>query len=54
MLNLVGEPGFEGSARYDGFEKCVRVDGAKFHIYGKKLTKPFRKMGHVTIMDSNI
>lgn len=54
MLNLVGEPGYEGSARYEGFEECVKVDGAKFHIYGKKLTKPFRKMGHVTIMDSNI
>lgn len=54
MLNLIGEPGYEGVAKYDGFDKCLNIEGAKFHIYGKKLTKPFRKMGHVTIVDSDI
>ena len=54
MLNLLGEPGHEGKAVYDGLEECLSIEGASFHIYGKKMTKPFRKMGHVTIVDSGI
>ena len=41
-------------AIYDGFEKCMSVKGAKFHLYGKTETKPFRKMGHVTVVDSDL
>jgi 5-(carboxyamino)imidazole ribonucleotide synthase len=54
MVNLLGEPGYNGAARYEGFEKVVSVSGVHVHLYGKKFTKPFRKMGHVTITDSDI
>ena len=54
MVNLLGEPGFEGIARYEGFQEVVAVAGVYVHLYGKRLTKPFRKMGHVTIIDKDI
>ncbi len=54
MLNILGEPGYEGEAVYQGLEECLDIDGVNVHIYGKKITKPFRKMGHITIVDSNI
>ncbi len=54
MLNILGEPGHEGEAVYQGLEECMNIDGVKIHIYGKKITKPFRKMGHITIIDSSI
>ena len=54
MLNILGSQGYEGSAIYDGLNDCLKVEGASIHIYGKKLTKPFRKMGHVTILDKSI
>lgn len=54
MLNILGSKGYEGSAIYDGLNDCLKVEGASIHIYGKKLTKPFRKMGHVTILDKSI
>lgn len=54
MVNLLGEPGYTGPAKYQGFEEVVKVPGVHVHLYGKKLTKPFRKMGHVTIIDQNI
>lgn len=54
MVNLLGEKGYSGEARYDGLEEVLRTSGTHIHLYGKKLTKPFRKMGHVTIMDENI
>lgn len=54
MVNLLGEPGFSGLAKYQGFEDVVKVPGVHVHLYGKKLTKPFRKMGHVTIIDQDI
>ncbi|MBL7842508.1 MAG: 5-(carboxyamino)imidazole ribonucleotide synthase [Cyclobacteriaceae bacterium] len=54
MVNLLGEPGFSGTARYQGFEEVVKVSGVHVHLYGKRNTKPFRKMGHVTIVDSDI
>ena len=54
MLNLLGEPGFEGPVRYDGLTECMAIEGVKIHIYGKKTTKPFRKMGHVTILDNSL
>lgn len=49
MLNLLGEPGHKGPARYEGVEQCLALDGVHIHLYGKALTSPFRKMGHVTI-----
>lgn len=54
MVNLLGEPGFSGPAKYEGFEEVVKLPGVHVHLYGKKLTKPFRKMGHVTIIDQDI
>ena len=53
MLNLLGEPGHTGKAFYEGFEDCIALPGVKIHIYGKEITKPFRKMGHITIVDDN-
>ena len=54
MVNLLGEPGYSGLALYEGFEKVVGVSGVHVHLYGKKFTKPFRKMGHVTIIDHDL
>lgn len=54
MVNLLGEDGFAGLARYEGMEEVLRVPGVYVHLYGKKMTKPFRKMGHVTIVDTDI
>ncbi len=54
MVNLLGEDGFEGNARYEGLKECLAMNGVYVHLYGKKLTKPFRKMGHVTIVDEGI
>jgi 5-(carboxyamino)imidazole ribonucleotide synthase len=53
MVNVLGEPGFEGPAVYQGIEKILKCPGVYVHLYGKALTKPFRKMGHVTIVDSD-
>ncbi|MEQ8304366.1 MAG: 5-(carboxyamino)imidazole ribonucleotide synthase [Cyclobacteriaceae bacterium] len=54
MVNLLGEDGFAGEAKYQGFNEVLEVEGAHIHLYGKKLTKPFRKMGHVTIVDQDM
>lgn len=51
MINLLGEPGFSGSAVYEGLKECLAIEGVKIHIYGKKETRPFRKMGHITVLD---
>jgi len=54
MVNLLGSDGFTGPACYEGFEEVVNVPGVHVHLYGKKNTKPFRKMGHVTIVDYDV
>lgn len=54
MVNLVGEEGFSGNVVYENIEKIMRMDGVTPHIYGKKQTRPFRKMGHVTIVNEDI
>ena len=54
MVNLLGEPGHIGPAVYKGFEDVVKIPGIHVHLYGKQITKPFRKMGHVTIVDPDI
>ncbi|WP_199269713.1 5-(carboxyamino)imidazole ribonucleotide synthase [Mucilaginibacter lacusdianchii] len=53
MVNVLGEPGYEGPAVYQGIEKILKLSGVYIHLYGKALTKPFRKMGHVTIVDGD-
>ncbi len=54
MINLLGEAGFSGPAQYEGLEEALSKEGVYLHLYGKKYTKPFRKMGHVTIMDKSV
>ena len=49
MLNLVGEKGHQGAVYYEGLEEILKMPGVHPHLYGKTHTKPFRKMGHVTI-----
>jgi 5-(carboxyamino)imidazole ribonucleotide synthase len=53
MVNILGEDGYSGNAIYEGMNKVLAVEGIHPFLYGKKLTKPFRKMGHVTIIDQN-
>jgi 5-(carboxyamino)imidazole ribonucleotide synthase len=54
MINLLGEPGYTGPVKYEGLTECMRMEGVKIHLYGKKITKPFRKMGHVTVLANTI
>ncbi len=54
MVNLVGAEGHTGDVVYENIEKILEMDGVTPHIYGKKQTRPFRKMGHVTIVDENM
>ena len=51
MVNLLGQDGHSGPARYLGMEEVLSIEGASVHLYGKANTKPFRKMGHVTVVD---
>jgi 5-(carboxyamino)imidazole ribonucleotide synthase len=54
MLNLLGEPGFEGNVLVSGLDKALAEKGVFLHLYGKKTTKPYRKMGHITVLNSNL
>lgn len=54
MVNLVGAEGYSGNVIYENIEKILAIDGVTPHIYGKKQTRPFRKMGHVTIVNENM
>jgi 5-(carboxyamino)imidazole ribonucleotide synthase len=50
MVNIIGAEGFSGDVKYEGLEEVLKIENAFVHIYGKKQTKPGRKMGHVTIL----
>lgn len=50
MVNLLGEPGHSGAVRYSGMTACMAIEGVKVHLYGKTQTRPYRKMGHVTVL----
>lgn len=54
MINLLGADGHTGPTRYEGVDDCINVDGAFIHLYGKSTTKPFRKMGHATVIDEDL
>ena len=54
MINLLGEPNYTGKVFYQGFDEILKYSGVKPHIYGKADTKPFRKMGHITVMDETL
>lgn len=52
MVNIIGAEGYSGPVRYEGLEDILRIENAFVHLYGKKETRPGRKMGHVTIISS--
>ena len=54
MVNLVGDEGHQGAVVYKNIEAIMALEGVTPHIYGKKMTRPYRKMGHVTIVNSSI
>ncbi len=54
MVNLVGAEDYQGKVVYKNIESILALDGVTPHIYGKKETRPFRKMGHVTIVNSDL
>ncbi len=52
LVNIIGSPGFSGDAVYEGLHKVLEMDNVFVHIYGKKETRPGRKMGHITILSN--
>nr|WP_299070642.1 5-(carboxyamino)imidazole ribonucleotide synthase [uncultured Allomuricauda sp.] len=54
MVNLVGAEGHTGDVVYENIDAILEMDGVTPHVYGKKQTRPFRKMGHVTIVDEDM
>ena len=54
LLNLVGAEGYSGKTKVIGWENALNTEGVHVHLYGKKTTKPFRKMGHMTIMNASL
>ncbi|MBK8546422.1 MAG: 5-(carboxyamino)imidazole ribonucleotide synthase [Saprospiraceae bacterium] len=54
MVNVLGAEGYSGQVKYLGMEDVLREEGAYIHLYGKTTTKPFRKMGHITIIGKDI
>lgn len=54
MVNLLGEQGYEGEPFIDGIHDALEIPELSFHFYGKSFTKPFRKMGHITVLDDDI
>ena len=54
MVNLVGAENHSGAVHYENMNTILNMPGVIPHIYGKKDTRPFRKMGHVTIVNENL
>jgi 5-(carboxyamino)imidazole ribonucleotide synthase len=54
MINLLGEKGHVGPVAYQGLAEAVKNEGVYPHLYGKNTTKPFRKMGHITVINSSL
>jgi 5-(carboxyamino)imidazole ribonucleotide synthase len=52
MVNIIGAENFSGDVSYEGLNDVLKIDNAFVHLYGKKQTKPGRKMGHVTVISS--
>jgi 5-(carboxyamino)imidazole ribonucleotide synthase len=50
MVNILGAEGFTGDVIYEGLDEVLKIDNAFVHLYGKRQTKPGRKMGHVTVI----
>lgn len=53
MVNILGEEGYTGQVIYEGIEEVMKIQGVNIFLYGKKITKPHRKMGHITIIDQD-
>ncbi|MCE1155337.1 MAG: 5-(carboxyamino)imidazole ribonucleotide synthase [Bacteroidales bacterium] len=53
MINILGAEGHEGPVKYEGLTESMAIEGVKIHLYGKKITKPFRKMGHITVLSGS-
>jgi len=53
IVNILGAPGFAGETYYEGLDEVLKMDNVFVHLYGKKQTKPGRKMGHVTILSKD-
>ena len=54
MINLLGAEGYTGDALYEGGDEVLTMENVHLHLYGKKITKPFRKMGHATIVGEDM
>lgn len=54
MVNILGAEGMEGPVVYEGLAECLAIEGVKVHLYGKKTVKPFRKMGHITVLSPKL
>lgn len=54
MVNLLGEDGYEGEPIIEGIHDALEIPELSFHFYAKSFTKPFRKMGHITVLDDDI
>ncbi len=54
MINILGDPFYNGKPKYIGLTDCMKIEGVKYHIYGKNETRPFRKMGHATVISKTI
>jgi 5-(carboxyamino)imidazole ribonucleotide synthase len=53
IINILGADNYNGIAIYDGLNEVLSIENAFVHLYGKKATKPGRKMGHVTVMSND-
>lgn len=54
MINLLGAEGYTGPSKYEGLNEVMAIPGVHVHLYGKATTKPYRKMGHITVTSSDI
>jgi 5-(carboxyamino)imidazole ribonucleotide synthase len=54
MVNILGPTEFEGEYYLDGLNELLSIEGLKLHLYGKRISKPRRKLGHVTITAASI
>jgi 5-(carboxyamino)imidazole ribonucleotide synthase len=54
VVNILGEENEKGNPYYKGFKEVLEISGVNIHIYGKDIVKPYRKMGHLTIVDRDI
>ncbi len=54
MINVLGDEGHRGQVKYEGLTKSMEIEGVKIHLYGKKITQPSRKMGHITVLSKTL